>query len=373
MATMEAALDDWYSDAPKDEELEALHHELSLALLGEELQHASNMLGTLETVFSIDPADLPPGCRLVDNVATDLGDDGDGEAEEEEEEGDDGDSVAFGPDDSFDFYDDVPVKILKQRTWHEDVYFLVQWRVCGVSWVAAEDFAYPGVVARFVQSRTRHESAVAYTHGSPSRSSYTSSSQTLCQWGHGNYTDFPKNDSIDLARFFQKEFPRGFVITSIEKWTNSKMKQRFDECASSRTVLAFHGTNEANLGSIRKEGLRAGGSPGVPVVHGSVYGSGIYTSKTSPTALGFAEGGKVIACALRIPLVDPQRVVFEFGNIMVVQQSSLLLPTYLIHFKHAYNGDEVDPSDHIVAATPTARQQRRLDYLRQYAKRAQKS
>eukprot|EP00667_Euglena_gracilis_P011540 EG_transcript_11800 len=350
------------------EELEALHHELSSALLGVELDHASLLLGALELVYSIDPADLQlEGPHPPEHVSDDAEDD----LEEEEEE--DEDVEAFGPDDSFDFYDDVPVRILKQRTWHEDVYYLVQWRACGVSWVAAEDFAYPGVVARFLEHRTGRTrgklDADPCWSPQPTR---TSTTATTYQWGTGNYTPFPSGlTDKNLVDFFQKDFPKGYQITAIERWVNANLQRSFDDAPMGLTVVAFHGTSEANLRSIRHEGLKAGGSNGVPVVHGSAYGTGIYSSKTAVTALGYATNGKVIVCALRIPEIDLWKSVCEYGNIMVVQNPRLLLPFYLIHFQCTFQSP-VDPDTRVVPATPTARQQRRLEYLRQYSKRAQK-
>ena len=142
-------------------------------------------------------------------------------------------------------------------------------------------------------------------------------------------------------------------------------------------VLAYHGTAQANLASIRGQGLAIGGA-GVPVRHGTAYGVGIYTSKTPCTALNYAPDGKVIACAVCIPDTGFGGGVHEFGNIMVIKHPALVLPMYLIHFHrgspHSSAPATFNPQSLALPPPlyPTARQLRRQQYLKEHAKRSQR-
>ena len=53
-------------------------------------------------------------------------------------------------------------------------------------------------------------------------------------------------------------------------------------------AVAFHGTQQGCAKGIVRAGLQAGGSSGVPVVHGARFGSGIYTTPFPSYALGYA-------------------------------------------------------------------------------------
>jgi len=355
-------------DEEAAEGLQLLQQELSLSLLASELHHTSALLGELETVFACDPETLRALIDGPDHGAGREHDDSPTEAEEGDD--DEEDIEAFGPDDSFDFYDDVPLRILRQRMAAGCLYFLVQWQACGTSWVAAEDFAYPRVVREFHLRRMgRHKDPPTVCPPPKPKSNHSYQVAYQVQWGHGNYTDFPWHlDGDKLCSALGRSIPTYYTVTRIEKWVNPKIQNAFEGASGGKSILAFHGTPEANLPSIYKQGLCAGGTGDVRVSHGSAYGFGIYTSKTASTALGYADG-KLIACAVRIPDVDPQLSVQEFGNIMVIKRPTLILPVYLIHVvnTNAFPPPVGDAEGRIVQ--PTARQLKRQQYLKEYAVR----
>ena len=139
---------------------------------------------------------------------------------------------ALEKDDSFDIYDDVPVHIVKRRTFGGELYYLVRWRVCGVSWIAAEDFAYPGLVTDFEVSRMRKPEeppAPKVPQHNYSRARYAATTTTgpVC-WGHGGYTDFPWHEEGDSLKWtLTCGFGSYYTVTRIETWVNQTRRRNF--------------------------------------------------------------------------------------------------------------------------------------------------
>jgi len=347
------------SDEEAAEGLQLLQQELSLSLLATELHHTSALLGELETVLMCD----------FEILRTHKDEEEGDEGEEEEE-----DTEAFGPDDSFDHYDDVPLRILRQRMAGECLYYLVQWKSCGTSWVATEDFAYPRVVREFHLRRMGRDKppapAAVITVGSypPPKPKRNPTRLPLVQWGHGaNYVDFPWHlEGAHFCTALKWSFQEHIAITRIERWVNPKTQTKFDAAPGGRTILAFHGTPKINLSSIYRRGLCAGGTCGIPVSHGSSFGFGIYVSKTAPIALGHADT-KLIACAVRIPYIAPELSAHEYSDTMVIENPTLILPVYLIHVQNIYACAEPVEVPQRRIVQPTARQLKRLRYLKEYA------
>ena len=114
-----------------------------------------------------------------------------------------------------------------------------------------------------------------------------------------------------------------------------------DPQRNSEPVWVFHGTIDEVVEKIMLEGLKVGGTQGIPIRHSQVYGPGIYTSLRSDGAL-HKETKKVIMCkALKgLTAVRPQNQklqapynCFADGSSMLVfREPRQLLPMYVIHF-----------------------------------------
>jgi len=89
--------------------------------------------------------------------------------------------------------------------------------------------------------------------------------------------------------------------------------------------IVYHGTNHKNNQSILEKGLIVGGTKGVGIRNGTVYGRGVYCSPHTSTAKCY-ENGSMFIC-----IIKKQRVK-RFGSIYVVPQDSDILPIYLASF-----------------------------------------
>lgn len=100
--------------------------------------------------------------------------------------------------------------------------------------------------------------------------------------------------------------------------------------------LTFHGTTESNIDSILRHGFGVGGRD-VPVKHGKVHGTGIYSSESAAFALRYAKAAEgcpflsLLVC--RVLITPDSRLTPSInGRIheIVIQHVDQILPTFLI-------------------------------------------
>jgi len=99
--------------------------------------------------------------------------------------------------------------------------------------------------------------------------------------------------------------------------------------------LVFHGTQEANIEAICRDGL----NPGKRGVHGQAHGAGEYFAETPTISMPYCQGGrKMIVFAV---LMDQSGLTKRAGGIVVVNKTEHQLPMFVITFEataqsHAY-------------------------------------
>jgi hypothetical protein len=87
--------------------------------------------------------------------------------------------------------------------------------------------------------------------------------------------------------------------------------------------LVWHGTHTAAVPSILSNGLKAGGSHGVPVRNGAAHGRGIYVGKKMYTSANYCRGAFLL-CALFKPAKSK-----DCGSFLVVKSHTCLVPVML--------------------------------------------
>jgi hypothetical protein len=118
-------------------------------------------------------------------------------------------------------------------------------------------------------------------------------------------------------------------------------RREFDESdRSSSEVLVFHGTPSSEaLSLILESGFKVGGvDEGVAVVHGSVYGPGVYTAIGASTAQRYAQGTKAVILAKGLRGRSGIHTDFTADSTsvntdwIVFRKGCQLLPQYVVHF-----------------------------------------
>merc|ERR1712048_1546171 len=102
--------------------------------------------------------------------------------------------------------------------------------------------------------------------------------------------------------------------------------------------FVYHGTASKNNNGIIANGLIVGGTRGVRVHNGAVYGRGIYCSLNSQTARAY-ERGSMFVCIAR----DNGNGIRKNGAIWVVQKERDILPLYLVSIGQSSNGQKLKP------------------------------
>ena len=156
------------------------------------------------------------------------------------------------------------------------------------------------------------------------------------------------NRLIDRFRFFDPEkYFDNFEteikrkcskkIHKIENIVRPELQLRFSQYVNQEEnpliFMAFHGTSEHNISSIKKHGLLVPGKGNdIRPVNGSEYGLGIYLSFSGSSSIEYCYGGsKMFVCAV---CVRDKIVISEDGNVLVVFDERCVLPCWLITFEN---------------------------------------
>jgi hypothetical protein len=91
------------------------------------------------------------------------------------------------------------------------------------------------------------------------------------------------------------------------------------------TLYTFHGSREVK--SIASIGFRVGGTDGVEVRNGAVYGAGVYTSKFGSVAHDYGTLDSLILCEAAVTAEDCREPH------VVIRNADRVLPKYVIEYE----------------------------------------
>ena len=139
------------------------------------------------------------------------------------------------------------------------------------------------------------------------------------------------------------------TVTQVDVYENQRLRDCYNHTRSQLSgsgrsceeIWVFHGTSAENVAAIMLNGFQAGGSEGVPIVNGAVFGNGIYTAKGPDTPMSYGSGARqvILARALRgrcgrdstggDDSWEPK------GDWVVFRKGEQLLPVFVVHFHDA--------------------------------------
>jgi len=178
--------------------------------------------------------------------------------------------------------------------------------------------------------------------------------RTLERTPHGRIvgTDESKLTAEDYAEFIDivRKFEHDqYKVTKVTYVVNSYLSKRYldlqkeymEQGIPIEEVLVFHGTVKSIIASIVKYGFKVGGQNGHPIVHGALFGPGIYTSKDGSSPAQFSYDKCIVAC-LGLPGASGvnHSIPFQHGNWIIFKSAEQLLPCYIIYFERS---DKYEP------------------------------
>jgi cold shock CspA family protein len=121
---------------------------------------------------------------------------------------------------------------------------------------------------------------------------------------------------------------------------NYEMKK--SSLKQSRELWVFHGTPKVEaITAIMSGGFKVGGRDhGVPIAHGDVYGTGIYTATGPETPIGYAQNGNARNCVILAKALEGVKGRQSVGDCwapkddwLVFKTGEQLIPKYVVHFE----------------------------------------
>ena len=140
-------------------------------------------------------------------------------------------------------------------------------------------------------------------------------------------------NTIFLGHFLQVtevEFIKNLVLE--EKFNQKKEEFRVSEVAVDQRFV-FHGTGRDAIDKIASEGFKIGGTEGVAIKTGALYGSGVYTAVNPDISLAYSRGCKMMLLSLAIR--GKKDVHYNDGasaDVLVFRHVDQLLPRYVVHY-----------------------------------------
>jgi hypothetical protein len=96
----------------------------------------------------------------------------------------------------------------------------------------------------------------------------------------------------------------------------------------------FHGTDVHAIDKIATEGFKIGGTEGVAIKSGGVYGQGVYTAVNPGISVAYSGASNMMLLSTAIP--------GEFGkhhsygqtpDVLLMKEVDQLLPRYVVHYE----------------------------------------
>jgi len=131
----------------------------------------------------------------------------------------------------------------------------------------------------------------------------------------------------------------------VEFIKNVRLEERFNQKkeafkASNVPVesrFVFHGTDEASIDKIASEGFKIGGTRGVAIKTGAVYGRGVYTASNPDISMAYCRGSNMMLLSIAIPGDQRHHNYGHSRDVLVIKDVGQLLPRYVVHYCPAQN------------------------------------
>ena len=117
-----------------------------------------------------------------------------------------------------------------------------------------------------------------------------------------------------------------------ERFNRKKEEFRAAKVAIDQRFV-FHGTDKDAIDKIASEGFKIGGTEGVSIKTGTVYGSGVYTAVNPDVSVAYCRGSNMMLLSLAIP--GEKDVHYNYGgrdDVFVIKHVDQLLPRYVVHY-----------------------------------------
>eukprot|EP00455_Lapot_gusevi_P000749 TRINITY_DN10333_c0_g1_i2.p1 TRINITY_DN10333_c0_g1~~TRINITY_DN10333_c0_g1_i2.p1 ORF type:complete len:426 (-),score=100.83 TRINITY_DN10333_c0_g1_i2:128-1405(-) len=132
-----------------------------------------------------------------------------------------------------------------------------------------------------------------------------------------------------------------YQVTLVQYIVNPALKERYEqfkqeqknEGHKTEEYLTFHGTSQAAIDNIVREGFKIGGQ-GVPVASGAVHGHGVYVSEDPNFAMAYIKDGKSRLLFVRVCPSQDSKFVRQ-GNViqqLILRHTQQVLPAYIVHY-----------------------------------------
>lgn len=133
-------------------------------------------------------------------------------------------------------------------------------------------------------------------------------------------------------------------VTKVEVIINTTLKENYlrkkNEFKTSEVAVTekfvFHGTDSQAIDKISTEGFRIGGTEGVSIRTGAVFGRGVYTAVNPDISVLYSRGSQMMLLSLAIP--GELNKHYNYGasnNVLVIKETCQLLPRYVVHYSES--------------------------------------
>lgn len=147
------------------------------------------------------------------------------------------------------------------------------------------------------------------------------------------------------SQFLRMSTNRMMKVTKVEFLKNVILEERFNQKKEefkgsnipAEVRFVFHGTDEAAIDRIASEGFKIGGTMGVAIRTGAVFGRGVYTASNPDISMAYCRGSNMML--LSVAMLGDHRH-HNYGatrDVLVIKDVRQLLPRYVVHYRHLYN------------------------------------
>ena len=117
-----------------------------------------------------------------------------------------------------------------------------------------------------------------------------------------------------------------------EKYLQKKKEFEREKVAVIETWV-FHGTDADAIDKIATLGFKVGGTEGVPIKVGAMFGNGVYIAMNPDISVPYCRGSKMMLLSIAIPGLRNMHHSFGHNeNVLVIKDVSQLLPRYVVHY-----------------------------------------
>lgn len=119
----------------------------------------------------------------------------------------------------------------------------------------------------------------------------------------------------------------------LEERFNRKKEEFKASKVTAEARFVFHGTDSAAIDRISTEGFKVGGTEGVAVKTGAIYGRGVYTSSNPDISMAYCRGSDMMLLSIAIPGDHGRHHSYGYSrDVLVIKDVCQLLPRYVVHY-----------------------------------------